>query len=115
MKRIIYAITVSIVLFACSKKNDKGPLKAVANAHYNGLLEVNFIPIYSTGDIAKWGWQIDPQSSTQDPQFVSPINNTHRLFPNVASVHKPGTYIFGLSVYDKSDNLSYDTIAIDIK
>lgn len=104
------------ILFACSKdKVGSGPLKAIANVRYNGSLEVNFISIYSTGPITKWGWQIDSFSPTKDPLFILPINNVSRLYPFVASVHKTGTYIFGLSVYDKNNNISYDTVSLVIK
>lgn len=113
MKTTIFLALLLSILTACHKDNlGSGPLKAVAKVQYNGSLEIMFDNVYSTGPIIKWQWSIDAVSATKDSLFQQSVKNDTHLWPFVANVHKPGIYTFRLSVFDKSSNVSTDTVTV---
>lgn len=118
MKQLVYALVIACIFISCSGKGKldffKGPLQAVAKARYNGLLEVQFNPVYCTGPIVKCQWAIDPTSTTQDSLFSASVVGHTGLVPFVKAVNRPGVYTFRLTVYDKAGNVSSDTVNLNI-
>jgi hypothetical protein len=118
MKQLVYALIVACTIMSCSGKGEldffKGPLQSVAKARYNGLLEVQFNPVYCTGPIVKCQWAIDPTSPTQDNLFAASVVGHTGLVPFVEQVHRPGVYTFSLTVYDRAGNVNSDTVNLNI-
>jgi len=130
---LLFCISLSL---SCSKNKsmEQRPLKAVPTASVNGMV-ITLTADKSEGDVCAYGWQMSngsPQGATVTFNPISSFQaekNPDRDKPNqpyyksgtlqyheiLATVNKPGNYIFSLQVLDANRNESWADINVEVK
>lgn len=98
-------------------------LKSIPSGNVDGDV-ITLNASESTGNILKYGWQLDINSPTDlrggNMIYYSPFMSRVRkpneeLFEIKAKPKKPGTYVFGLTVYGEDNERDYATVTVEIK
>lgn len=127
MKQFVFLIATFALLSCNKEKSATMPLKANPTAVQTDIggirnsIAITLDASHSTGDIMQYGWALDITSPTDvgsnNPlSFVPSSSHKGSDFVAIgAIVVKPGTYVFGLTVYDKDNHQDYATVSINVK
>lgn len=118
-------IILAAFSLSCNKTHTAMPIKSNPSATFIGLTvlgrAISLDASKSIGDISQYGWALDISSPTDvssTNQLGFSPNSSHKggyFITVTATVRKAGTYVFGLTVYDKNGGNDYSTVKVDVQ